>query len=111
MMNAETFACSLSGPDLAQRIAEWGRVASRATGRQVEKGRIVSTYPKDQQVLDQLRRLIAAEAECCPFMRFDVEERPDEVVVELRVPEEMSEVLAVMHGLVTQQSAAAPASS
>ena len=37
-------------------------------------------------------------------MQFDVEERPDQVVVELRVPEDMSEALAVMLGLVTQQS-------
>lgn len=86
-------------------------MASRATGRQVEKGWIVSTYPQDQEVLDELRRLIAAEAECCALLRFNVQKGADEVVVELRVPEDMSEALAVMLGLVNQQPAPGPASS
>jgi hypothetical protein len=104
MTNGETLACSLSGPELVERIREWGWVASQATGRHVEKGRIVSTYPPDQGLLGQLRKLIAAEAECCPFMQFKVDEGRDQVVVELRVPDDMSEALAVMLGLVTQQS-------
>ena len=108
MTNTETLACSLSGPDLVERIREWGHVASHATSRHVEKGRIVSTYPPDQQLLRQLRKLIAAEAECCPFMQFTVEEGPDQVEVELRVPEDMSEALAVMLGLVTQQPGSPP---
>ncbi len=103
MMKEETLACSLSGPEMIERIREWGQVAARATSRHVEKGRIVSTYPPDQPLLQQLRRLIAAEAECCPFMQFKVDEGADRVEVELRVPEDMSEALAVMLGLVTQQ--------
>jgi MerR family copper efflux transcriptional regulator len=108
MTNTEALSCSLSGPELVSRIREWGQVASRAISRHVEKGRIVSTYPPDQQLLQQLHRLIAAEAECCPFMQFNVKEGPDQVEVELRVPEDMSEVLAIMFGLVTQQPASAP---
>lgn len=100
MTDPEAQACSLSGPDLVERMAEWGRVASQATTRHVEPGRIVSTYPPDQRLLQQLRKLIAAEADCCSFMHFDVDEGPDEVVVDLRVPEDMSEGLAVMLGLV-----------
>jgi hypothetical protein len=113
MANEETLACRLSGPELIERIREWGQVASQATSRHVEKGRILSTYPPEQQLLQQLRKLIAAEAECCPFMQFNVEERPDQIVVELRVPEDMSEALAVMLGLITQQAGPAtqPASS
>ena len=113
MANEEMLTCSLGGQQLIERIREWGQLASQATSRHVEKGRIVSTYPPDRQLLQQLRKLIAAEAECCPFMRFDVEERPDQVVVELRVPEDMSEALAVMLGLITQQAGPAtqPASS
>ena len=109
MMKEEALSCSLSGPDLLERITEWGRVASHAKSRHVETGRIVSTYPPDQDLLARLRSLIAAEAECCPFMRFTVEERPEEVVVELRVPDDMSEMLAVMLGMVTQESRPSPA--
>jgi hypothetical protein len=108
MTTKETLACSLSGPDLVQRIGEWAQVASQATSRHVEKSRILSTYPADEQLLQQLRGLIAAEAECCPFMQFSVQEGIDHFVVELRVPEEMSEALSVMLGLVTQQPGPVP---
>ena len=74
-------ACSLSGLELVERITEWAEVASHATSRHVEKGRIVSTYPLEEQVLQQLRKLFAAEAECCPFMQFDVEAGPNGVEV------------------------------
>jgi hypothetical protein len=113
MTNTETLTCSLSGPKLVERIREWGQVASHATSRHEEKSRIVSTYPPDQQLLQRLRKLIAAEAECCPFMKFNVEEGPDQVEVELRVLDDMSEALAAMLGLVTHQPASArnPASS
>ncbi|MDQ3987312.1 MAG: hypothetical protein M3280_12550 [Actinomycetota bacterium] len=103
----------MSGPELVERIKEWGRVASRATSRHVGKGRIVSTFPRDRELVQQLRRLIAAEARCCSFMQFNVEERPEQVVVELRVPDDMSETLAGILGLLTQQapSASQPASN
>lgn len=103
-MKEEAIACSLSGPELIERVKEWREVASRAISREVHGGRIVATYPADQQLVQQLRGLIAAEAECCSFMRFEVDEGPDQVVVELQVPEDMSEVLATMLGLVVPQS-------
>lgn len=103
MANSEPLACTLSGSELGERIMEWRHIASHATSRHVEKGRVVSTYPPDRRLLQQLRRLIAAEAQCCPFMRFNVEERPDQVEVELRVPDDMSEVLAVMLGLMSHR--------
>jgi hypothetical protein len=103
MSSNEPLACSLSGPEFFQRVSEWSVVASQATSRHVGKGRVVSTYPADEQLLQQLRRLIAAEADCCPFMQFSIEEGVDQFVVELRVPEEMTEALGVMLGLVTQE--------
>ena len=102
MVNQETLACSLAGDELIERLGEWSTVASQATSRHVEEGRIVSTYPPDEDLIRRLRALIAAEAECCSFMEFHVKEGPDQVVVELRVPDEMSGALAVMLGLVTQ---------
>lgn len=102
MTTSETLACSLGGDELIERLGQWAHVASQATSRHVEKGRIVSTYPADEDLLRRLRELIAAEAECCSFMKFEVTEGPDGVVVELRVPDEMSGALAVMLGVVTQ---------
>ena len=104
----ETLACTLSGPELAERIREWGQVAAHATSRRVEKSRIVSTYPRDDELLQQLEKLIAAEAECCPFMEFAIDLGQEEFEVELRVPDDMGEALAVMLGLVTQQPGPTP---
>jgi MerR family transcriptional regulator, copper efflux regulator len=102
----EEIACSLNGPELIERINQWREVSSHATGREIAKGRIVSTYPSDPGLLQQFRKLIAAEAECCPFMQFDITENDDHFLVELRVPEDMSVALAMMLGLVTRSDVA-----
>ena len=81
-------ACSLEGSELLARIHAWQQVTSRAISRRVEGDRIVATYPNDAQLLGQLRELIAAEAACCSFLEFTVEEKPDAVVTELGFPEE-----------------------
>jgi hypothetical protein len=39
-----------------------------------------------------------------PFIKFNIEEAPDQMVVELRVPDEMSEALGVKLRFVTQRS-------
>jgi hypothetical protein len=102
-------ACTLTGPELVGRIQEWASVASYARSRYVEEGRVTSVYPSDPELLDRLQRLIAAEAECCPFLHFDIQQEAEEMIVELHVPKEMTEALAVMLGLVTD-AAPAPAS-
>ena len=85
----QPFTCSLESPELLDRIDAWQDVVTRATSRGIEDGRVVAEYPKDAQLLGRLRELVAAEAECCSFLRFDVEETPDAIVTELRLPEGM----------------------
>ncbi len=89
-------SCTLTGPELAARVEEWRRVTAQAKTRTLEGTRAVSVYPNDPDLLDQLRRLIDAEKDCCSFMEFRIEESHDEVVVHLEVPEEMKEVLGAM---------------
>lgn len=102
MSDQEPLVCSLSGPELIDRVTEWQQVSSQALSRKIESGRVISTFPADAQLLQQLRRLIAAEAECCSFMRFQITEEPDQLTVELRVPEGMEDALAVMLERVTE---------
>ena len=83
----QPFACSLEGPELVDRIEAWRDVVARATSRGIENDRVVAIYPKDARLLGRLRELVAAEAECCSFLLFDVEETPDAIVTELRLPE------------------------
>jgi hypothetical protein len=50
--------------------------------------RIVAIYPNDAQLLQRIRELIAAEAACCSFLKFTLEEKADSFVTELRFPQE-----------------------
>jgi hypothetical protein len=86
---AQSFTCSLEGPELLDRIGAWRDVVRQATSRGVENDRVVAVYPKDAPLLGRLRELVAAEAECCSFLLFDIEETPDAIVTELRLPEGM----------------------
>lgn len=81
-------ACTLDSTKLVQRIADWREVSSRAIARTVEDERIIATYPPDPHLLQQLRNLIAAEAECCAFLNFTIHEQETQTVVELVFPPE-----------------------
>jgi hypothetical protein len=83
------FACSLDAAELLDRVEAWREVVARATSHGVDDGRVVAVYPKDTQLSGRLRELVAAEAECCSFLRFDVQETPDAIVTEVRLPEGM----------------------
>lgn len=84
-----SMVCSLEGLRLVGRSHAWRQVASRATDRRIEGDRVIGTYPKDEQLLRQIRGLIDAEAACCSFLKFTVDEGPDLTRIELRLPEEM----------------------
>jgi hypothetical protein len=86
---AQPLACSLEGSDLTERLDAWREVAARATARRVEESRVVAVYPNEPQLRDRLHALIALEGECCSFLRFDVDERPDAIVAELHLPDDL----------------------
>jgi len=85
----QPLACRLDGPELVDRIEAWREVVQRATSRGVEGDRVVAVYPNDAHMLGRLRELIAAEAECCSFLHFSLEETPDVILTELRLPEDL----------------------
>ena len=85
-MSQEPRTCSLSHEKLSGRVLAWSRVMARAIDRRVDGDNTVATYPRDDELLEEVRALIAAEAECCPFMEFTVTESPEGFTVELRVP-------------------------
>ena len=85
----QPLACRLDGPELVDRIEACREVVQRATSRGVEGDRVVAVYPNDAHMLGRLRELIAAEAECCSFLQFRLEETPDAILTELRLPEDL----------------------
>jgi hypothetical protein len=95
-MQANAMTCTLQGSELFARIDAWKRVVNRATSRRTEDGRILAAYPNDRALLEQLRALIAAEAACCSFLQFRVEERGDEIRTELRFPNDLPDPMKAM---------------
>jgi len=93
---AKPLTCTLQGSELLARFNAWQQVVNRATSRWTEDDRILATYPNDPKLLRQLRELIAAEADCCSFLEFSVEERTDEIRTELRIPTEMPDPMKQM---------------
>jgi hypothetical protein len=85
---AQPSSCTLERPELLARMNAWQQIASRAISRRIEATGIIASYPNDAQLLEQLRELIAAEAACCSFLEFSLDERPDSVVTELRFSQE-----------------------
>ena len=91
-------ACTLPEEGLTARMGLWRALAEHALSRTAEPGRILSSYP--HAVSGELRTLIEAEAECCPFLSFEIRERGDILDVELRYPLEFEPMIqAVMGGV------------
>ncbi len=90
---AQPLTCSLEDADLVARLAAWHEVLRRATSRRVDGGRVVATYPRDAELLRRLCELIAAEAACCSFLHFGLDETPDSIVTELRLPQDLPDAL------------------
>jgi len=92
---AHPYACSVDDNARADRIRAWQQVVRRATSRRVERGSFIATYPKDAQLLQRLRELIAAEGTCCSFLQFRLDETPEAIVTQLRLPADASDAVHV----------------
>ncbi len=85
--------CSLDGGEFVERVQAWRDVSTRAIAREMHTDRIRSIYPSEPALLARLRQLIAAEGECCAFLKFKVSEGPSETVVELAFPPEAAALI------------------
>jgi hypothetical protein len=66
--------CSLQPDELAQRGEDWRAVNEACVERTVQPGLLTRRYRRGPEIAQSLRRLIAAEAECCPFLHFDLQD-------------------------------------
>lgn len=69
-------ACTLGATDGAERSRRWRQLAADAAPvtRRTE-GQLAISYQPGPGVLDELRTLAAAEAECCSFVAWAVTEQ------------------------------------
>lgn len=66
-------ACSLAGSAMGDRFQIWRELARRALlGRERHPEGLVLRYRRGPGVEDELRRLVALEADCCAFLTFDL---------------------------------------
>lgn len=80
--------CTLDSGEMVERVNAWRDVSSKAIARKIESTKITSEYPPEPLLVQRLKDLIAAEAVCCSFLKFDLREERDRTVVELEFPED-----------------------
>jgi hypothetical protein len=69
-------ACTLGPADGAERSRRWRQLAAEtAPAARRTEGRLEIRYQPGPGVLDELRALVAAEAECCSFVDWAVTEQ------------------------------------
>ena len=90
-MNESTpIACTLNPAGLAAQAERWARLAARAgTGRTETAAGLRMTFRPDAE--DELRALVAVEAECCAWAAWTVEPAAGAVVLDVRAAAERAE--------------------
>jgi hypothetical protein len=78
-------ACSLNGPDLRRRLADIAAIGADALVFEAEGGAL--RFRNEPATRARLEAVIAAESECCAFLRFELRERGDELELEIHAPE------------------------
>jgi hypothetical protein len=88
-------ACSLAPADHAQRTRQLAELATRALrDRQPIPGGVRLRFDPTATTRDELRRLAAAEAECCPFLHFDLTPGDETIVLDVTGPDEAQPLIA-----------------
>ncbi len=87
-------ACSLSATDMRQRQSDIARLASVSLrSRTAIDGGQRLTFAGDDDTAQQIDRLVAAEAECCPFLRMHVRRDGDLVIVDVTGPADAQPII------------------
>ena len=78
-------ACSLSGDELPERLAELSAIGMEALLSVRPDGAL--SFRADAATRASLEAVIAAESQCCSFLKFDLRERAGELVLTISAPE------------------------
>jgi MerR family copper efflux transcriptional regulator len=101
MAKTTPIACTLTPAELAARGDRWHRLIARAmTGRaETSDGLRICFRPEAEE---ELRALVAAETECCPWATWTVERDAGTIVLDVR---STAEGVATLHGVLAPASA------
>jgi hypothetical protein len=105
MTNDTPAACSLGARELQQRltaIIETG--ASSLISRNIEGGRHILRFRASEAVRRQLKGIVVAEAECCPFLDLSLSDEGDELVLSIAAPKNARAVADELAGAFSAQA-------
>ena len=93
-------ACTLSVGDGAARMGRWEALSAKGRPSVVRSGHVVVVlYQSGPCIREELEALAAVERECCSFVRWDVIEDEDHVVLRVaadhRTPEDVTSIVAL----------------
>ena len=92
-------ACSLSTAGLAEQARRWARLAARAmTGYARTEDGLRLEFRPEPGVEEELRSLVAVEAQCCPWAAWTVLASGTQVVLDVRAA---GDGIAALHGMLT----------
>jgi hypothetical protein len=90
-------ACTLASESMAERRRVWRALADHALIEQLKTEDGVSLiYSARPGVEDTLRELVALEADCCAFARWQVEPRGPRLILEVTAPDDAVASLQAM---------------
>ena len=90
-----TIACSLTAADHRQRLADLDQLTRDARlDREPIAGGTRLTFAVSAR--GRVEAFVAAEAECCPFLAFDLRIDGDRVVLDVTGPEEAAPIIAAL---------------
>jgi hypothetical protein len=78
-------ACSLSGEELPERLAELRAIGRDALLSISAEG--VLLFRADERTRARLEAIIAAESSCCPFLSFDLREHAGALLLTIAAPD------------------------
>lgn len=88
----ELIACTLSGPDLQQRLAAIAALARRALLSHEQVGATLRLrYALD--AADELESLVEQERLCCAFLDFELTRRVGAIQLDIKAPAQATEFL------------------
>lgn len=90
-------ACTLDAGALRGQLADWQRLLSHVASRDPVEGGIRATFAGSVPT-DELIRLVAAEQDCCQFLRFAITVDTRGVALEVRAANDAQSIVHAMFG-------------
>lgn len=91
-------ACTLDGPSLGERTAQWQRITARATDRQDTNDGVTLRFPATPELAAEVAALAGAEQDCCAFFDFTLHLTPAALELTVRAPDTAGTLLTNLFG-------------